>query len=221
MNMEEKRADNLNREEVFGEESTPIKLVEVKAPQMPREITFPKEISFSQPIGGMQNQENYQNIKFKDEGDCKEVQERPSQPDRWAEYMTPQSKKRNWVPICIAGAVFVGLLVGLGSTFLSLHLTGEEQMSAEVVTQVWEPIETVESVEEIVPEESTETEENVTETESSDVTEESAESFVAPTFIENQEEIGYGVTYDAQRAEEMLDALSGLYEQMPQNVDLN
>lgn len=225
---------------------TPIKLVEVKAPQTATEITFPKAITFSEPVTGTRHEdifdkensavfpENGEESYFINENAIKDFEVLDEHADRWAAYRTtPEPKKQNWVPVCIAVALILGLVAGFGTMFGKLQFAENEQFSALITLE--ETAETPETVEEI----------NVTESVENPLVEESIESVEAEstvavestqessftreplvmeestvkTFIEDSENIGYGVTYDAERAEQMLDALEELYEQMPERKE--
>lgn len=221
----------------------PIKLVEVKAPQMTSEITFPKPITFSESVTGTQSEdifdkknsavfpENNDDSYFINKSGMKDFDVLDEHADRWAAYRTAsEPKKRNWVPIVIGVALVAGLVVGFGTMFGSLQSAEKEQLSASVTVEehvempaTVEEIKATESVEAPIVEESTET----VEVESTEPAQESSvdreplatEDSAVKTFIEDSENIGYGVTYDAERAEQMLDALEELYEQMPEKVE--
>lgn len=240
---EEKEAQTRQNQIDHSQIGAPIKLVEVKSPQMTAEITFPKPVSFSEPVTGTRNEdifdkktnavfpEDNEESYFINKSGVKDFSVMDEHADRWAAYRTePEPKQRNWIPVIIGVALVVGLIAGFGTMFMSLQSAEREQSSAlsstKATTEVQETMEEVESVEStevLVVEESTEAVEAES-TETTESTQESSftreplvmEESTVKTFIEDSENIGYGVTYDAERAEQMLDALEELYEQMPE-----
>ncbi len=198
----------------MSEQDNGIKLVEVKTPQITSEITFPKPITFSDPVTGKRSEdifdkknsaefpESNEESYFINKSGMKDFTVLDEQVDRWAVYRTAsEPKKRNWIPVVIGVALVAGLLVGGGTMFTALQSAEKEQLSASVITQ-----EVPETIEEIVATESVEV----------PIVEESSE---VKSFVEDTENIGYGVTYDAERAEQRLDALEALYEQMPERKE--
>lgn len=239
----EEKQDQISHSQI----GTPIKLVEVKAPQMTAGITFPKPVTFSEPVTGTRNEdifdkkanavfpEDNEESYFINKSGVKDFSAMDEHADRWAAYRTAsEPKKRNWVSICIAVAAVLGVVAGFGMMFMSLQSTEKDALSASATIEAPETIEetgieeiesteTIESVEVPVAEETAEAESTVA-TEPSKESSFTREPLVmedstVKTFIEDSENIGYGVTYDAERAEQRLDALEELYEQMPERKE--
>ena len=244
-NFEQENEEKQNQESQdsisYSRIGAPIKLVEVKSPLTTSQITFPKPVTFSEPVTGTKNEEIFDNRNsavfsenkddsyFINKSGMKDFDAMDEHADRWAAYRTEsEPKKRNWIPVIIAVALVLGVVSGFSVIYRKQQSANKESLSAlptkEATVEVPETIaeaETQESVEEIVTtQESTET----VEVESTESTQESSftreplvmEDSTVKTFVEDTENIGYGVTYDAERAEQRLDALEALYEQMPE-----
>lgn len=238
---EEKEAQTRQNQIDHSQIGAPIKLVEVKSPQMTAEITFPKPVSFSEPVTGTRHEdifdrknsavfpENEEEAYFINENAVKDFDVLDEHADRWAAYRTtPEPKKRNWIPVCIAVIFILGLVVGFGTMYEKIQSIEEKLLSAspntETIVKVPETVEEAEVQESTAEVAATQESMEIVEAESTESTQESSftreplvmEESTVKTFIEDSENIGYGVTYDAERAEQMLDALEELYEQMPE-----
>lgn len=247
-NFEQENDEKQNQESQdsisYSRIGAPIKLVEVKSPLTTSQITFPKPVTFSEPVTGTKNEEIFDNRNsavfsenkddsyFINKSGMKDFDAMDEHADRWAAYRTEsEPKKRNWIPVVIGVALVAGLLVGGGTMFRTLQSAEKEQLSASVTVEqnvetpaTVEEIVATESVEELIVEESSESAEpesaeSTESTKSSSFTREPLVMEQKPevkSFVEDTENIGYGVTYDAERAKQRLDALEALYEQLPE-----
>lgn len=248
-NFEQENEEKQNQESQdsisYSRIGAPIKLVEVKSPLTTSQITFPKPVTFSEPVTGTKNEEIFDNRNsavfsenkddsyFINKSGMKDFDAMDEHADRWAAYRTEsEPKKRNWIPVIIAVALVLGVVAGFSVIYGQMQSVDKEPLSAlatkETTAEVQETIaeaETHEFAEEVaVVEESSESAEpesaeSTESTKSSSFTREPLVMEQKPevkSFVEDTENIGYNVTYDAERAKQRLDALEALYEQMPE-----
>ena len=169
---------------------------------MPKEISFPKEITFSNPT-------------FDNEINHNVVQSRKEELNRWEAPIQPEPKKRNLTPVWVA-VVSVVIVIGVGMLIFlrnvaDTRVVSPQEESAVTVEVIMQP-ETMEQSETV---EQAETVESAS-AESGETMEDSGDT--ETRFIEDKEDLGTNVTYDSEKVEQMLDELEALYEQMP-NVE--